>query len=108
VEALEFQERLKEFEALGASVVGVSRDSLASHGKFREKHALTFPLVSDPDHALHELYGAWGEKKSYGKVTMGAIRTTVVVGPTGKVERVYPGVKSKGHAEKVLADLRDG
>ncbi|GAB4254450.1 MAG: hypothetical protein Kow0054_15870 [Deferrisoma sp.] len=89
-------------------MIGISRDSLASHARFREKHGFTFPLLSDPDHAFHEACGAWGEKKTYGKVTLGAIRTTVVVGPDGRVERVYPKVKAKGHAERVLQDLKGG
>ena len=87
------------------AVVGVSKDSLKSHARFRDKHGLTFPLLSDPEHQVMEAYGAWGEKKMYGKVVEGTIRSTVVVGPDGSVLRTYPKVKAKGHAQQVLDDL---
>ncbi len=105
-EALEFQELLPEFEKLGVKIVGVSRDSLQSHEKFRTKQGITFPLLSDPDHTVHESYGAWGEKKMYGKVVQGVIRSTFVIGPDGSFEHVYKNVKAKGHAQKVLADMK--
>ena len=95
-----------EFEALDTRIIGVSKDSLASHAKFRAKHGFTFPLLSDPEMKMLEAYGAWGEKKMYGKVSMGTIRTTVVVGPDGLVEKFYTKVKAKGHAQKVLEELR--
>jgi len=87
-------------------VIGISRDTLKSHARFRERHGLTFPLLSDPDHSFHEACGAWGEKKACGKTTMGVLRTTLVVGPDGRVERVYPKVRARGHAERVLQDLK--
>lgn len=87
-------------------VAGVSKDSVASHAKFRAKLGLTFPLLSDPDHVVMEAYGAWGEKTMYGKPVQGALRSTVVVDADGAVERVYPNVKAAGHAQKVLEDLR--
>jgi len=83
----------------------VSKDSLKSHANFRAKHGFTFPLLSDPEHEVLEAYGAWGEKKNYGKVSMGTIRSTVVVGPDAKVLKSYYKVKAKGHAEEVLNDL---
>ena len=86
-------------------MVGLSKDSLQSHAKFREKTGLTFPLLSDPEHEVLAAYGAWGEKKMYGKVVEGTVRSTVVIGPEGVVERVYPKVKAKGHAQQVLEDL---
>ena len=87
-------------------IVGVSRDSLQSHEKFRTKQGITFPLLSDLDHTVHESYGAWGEKKMYGKVVQGVIRSTFVIGPDGSFEHVYKNVKAKGHAQKVLADMK--
>lgn len=96
---------MSRFEALGVRVVGVSKDSLKSHARFREKHGFTFPLLSDPEHRMLEAYDAWGEKKMYGKVVQGAIRSTVVIDADGRVERVYPKVKAKGHAQQVLDDL---
>jgi peroxiredoxin Q/BCP len=88
-------------------VVGVSRDSLESHEKFRSKYELPFPLLSDPDGKIHEKYGAWGEKNMYGKKSMGVIRTTVVIGPDGKVVKIFPKVRVPGHADKVLAAIDD-
>ena len=107
-EAREFQDLLGAFEALGVRVIGVSRDSLRSHARFREKLGLTFPLLSDPDHRVMAAYGAWGEKRARGKVAEGPIRTTVVIGPDGTVERVYPKVRARGHAAQVLRDLGAG
>ena len=86
--------------------MGISKDSLASHRRFRAKQGFTFPLLSDPDHRVLEAYGAWGEKTMYGKPAQGTLRTTVVIGPDGKVERVYRNVKAAGHAEKVWVDLK--
>jgi len=86
-------------------VVGLSRDKVASHAKFAEKLGLNFPLLADPETGLMQALGAWGEKKMYGKVTQGAIRSTFLVGASGKVQEVYAKVKAKGHAEKVLSDL---
>ncbi len=105
-EANEFQELLPEFEKLNAAVVGVSKDSVKSHEKFRAKHGFTYPLLSDTELQMLQAYGAWGEKKLYGKVSMGTIRTTVVVDAGGNVELFYAKVKAKGHAAKVLADMR--
>ena len=99
---------MAQFEAIDTRIIGVSKDSLASHGKFRAKHGFTFPLLSDPDHEMLEAYGAWGEKKNYGKVSMGTLRSTVVVGPDGVVEKVYTKVKAKGHAQAVLEELSAG
>ncbi len=104
-ESCDFRDRLDRVVAAGAKVFGISRDSLRSHGNFREKHGLNFPLLSDPDHAVHELYGAWGEKKLYGKVSLGCIRTTVLVGADGNVRKLWPKVRVKGHADAVLAEL---
>ena len=102
-EAQEFQEMLPKLRKLGAEVVGVSRDSLESHDKFCSKYGLKFPLLSDPEGKVHEKYGAWGEKNMYGKKSIGPKRTTVVVGPDGKVKKVFANVRVKGHVDKVVA-----
>jgi len=103
-EACDFRDNLNRLTGK-ALVIGVSRDSIASHLKFREKQGLNFPLLSDPDHKVMELYGAWGEKKMYGKPVVGTIRTTVLIGKNGKIEKVWNNVKVKGHVDEVLGDL---
>jgi peroxiredoxin Q/BCP len=105
IEARDFTEALPKFRAKNAAVLGVSKDSVASHCKFRDKYGLTFPLLSDPDGKMIAAYGAWGEKNMYGKVSMGIVRSTVVVGPDGKVKKLFPRVKVDGHVEAVLAVL---
>lgn len=106
-EAAEFTALAPELEALGATAVGVSKDSVASHCKFIDKHDLGVELLSDPEAEAIQAYEAWGEKKLYGKVSMGIIRSTVVIDPDGKVAIHYPKVKAKGHAAKVLEDLEE-
>jgi peroxiredoxin Q/BCP len=86
-------------------VLGISRDSPAAQRRFKEKYELPFPLLSDPDAEVHKAFGVWKEKTMYGKKVMGTERTTVVVGPDGKVERVFPKVKVDGHVEDVLGAL---
>ena len=105
IEAQQFREHLSAFKKRGAIVLGVSKDSVASHCKFRDKFELNFALLSDPTGAMIEAYGAWGEKNMYGKKSMGIVRSTVVVGPDGKVLKHYPKVKADGHAAQVLAEL---
>jgi len=106
IEAQEFRDAAKPVRALDAVVVGVSRDSIASHCKFRDKQALSFALLSDPTGEMIEKYGAWGEKNLYGKKSMGIIRSTVVVDPAGVVRRVFPKVKVAGHVDAVVACVR--
>jgi thioredoxin-dependent peroxiredoxin len=92
-------------------VLGCSPDSPASHRKFIAKYSLKVRLLSDPDHAVMERYGAWGEKSMYGRVTQGVIRSTVIIDPAGVVAHHWPTVKAAGHAAAVrekLAELRDG
>jgi peroxiredoxin Q/BCP len=101
-EAKDFQAALPELEAHGAVVLGVSKDPLEKHTKFKTKHGLEFPLLTDEDGAVLEKYGAWGEKNMYGKKMMGIVRTTVVIAPDGKVVKVFPKVKVAGHVAKVL------
>jgi peroxiredoxin Q/BCP len=104
-EAIAFRDQKKQLDALGAVVYGVSRDSIASHCKFRDAQGLNFPLLSDPENKVIEAYGAWGEKVLYGKRSLGIIRSTVVIGPDGKVVAHYPKVKVDGHAEAVVAAI---
>lgn len=106
-EACGFRDLWGEIQALGAVVIGVSPDSGASHGKFATKYGLPFTLLSDPDHAVMESYGAWGEKNMYGKKTMGVIRSTVWVGPDGKVKRHWKKVaKAEAHPQQVIEALK--
>jgi len=101
-EACSFRDLLKDFEAAGSAIVGVSPDTQASHKKFIENHSLPFPLLADPDHAIAESYGAWKEKKNYGKTYMGIQRSTFIIDKAGIVQKIYPSVKVDQHAEKVL------
>jgi peroxiredoxin Q/BCP len=104
-EACGFRDTLGRLDERGATVLGVSPDNLASHAKFRAKHDLNFPLLSDPDHAVASAYGAWGKKKMYGREFEGILRSTFVIDPEGRVEKTYAKVKPAEHAEQVLADL---
>ena len=106
VEAQDFTRLQREFEQLGFQVFGVSKDSVQSHQKFIQKCKVGIPLLSDSGGEMVEAYGAWGEKKNYGKTCQGIIRSTVVTDAAGKVIRHYPNVRAKGHAERVLEDLR--
>ena len=94
-----------QFEKAGATVLGISPDSAESHEKFKTKFSLPFPLLADEDHAVAKAYGAWGEKKNYGKTYFGIIRSTFVIGPDGTVAKAFPRVDPKTHADKVLAAL---
>ena len=104
-QACDIRDNWGEFEELGATVLGISPDSAESHAGFRSNHKLPFPLLVDSDHAVAETYGAWGEKKNYGKTYMGIIRSTFVIGADGKVIKAMPNVKAATHADKVLAVL---
>jgi peroxiredoxin Q/BCP len=106
-EACAFRDAQAAIKKSGAVVLGVSADSLPSHGKFVTKYKLNFPLLSDPDKAVAKRYGAWGEKVLYGKKTVGMIRSTFVIDAGGTVRRVFPRVKVDGHAEQVLATLSE-
>ena len=89
-----------------AVVIGVSKDSAASHQKFAEKHGLPFLLLSDPELTAIQAYGVWQEKKNYGKVSMGVVRSTFIIGPDGVIEKVMPKVKPDTNAADVLSYLR--
>ncbi|MDB5570305.1 MAG: peroxiredoxin [Hyphomicrobiales bacterium] len=101
-EAIDFNGMREAFEAAGAVVIGVSPDSVASHDKFRKKHALELALLSDESREMLEAYGVWQEKSMYGRKYMGVERTTVLIGADGKVARVWNKVKVPGHAQQVL------
>ncbi len=101
-EAIEFNGLLAAFEQAGAAVVGVSPDAPKSHDKFKRKHGLTLPLVSDEARSMLEAYGVWVEKSMYGRKYMGVARTTFLIDGEGLVRRVWEKVKVPGHARAVL------
>ena len=101
-ESVDFSALQAEFDEAGASVVGISPDSAKSHDKFKAKHGLSVILASDEEKSTLEAYGVWTEKSMYGRKYMGVERTTVLVGPDGKVRHVWPKVKVPGHAQAVL------
>ncbi|MBE6523929.1 MAG: peroxiredoxin [Thermoplasmata archaeon] len=105
-EAVAFSENKDAFETLGIQIIGVSKDSVASHRKFVDSKELRIKLLSDPDHKLLEESGAWGTKMMYGKETTGTVRSTFIVGADGKVEAAWKKVKVDGHVEKVLEKAR--
>ncbi|GAA4080767.1 thioredoxin-dependent thiol peroxidase [Actinomadura miaoliensis] len=104
-ESVDFQSSLADFEAAGATVIGVSPDEPPKLAKFREKEGLTFPLLSDPDADVLRAYGAYGEKKLYGRVVVGVIRSTFIIDPDGKIEQAYYNVKATGHVDRLRRDL---
>jgi peroxiredoxin Q/BCP len=101
-QACGLRDRIDEFGAKGAVVLGVSPDSAASHTRFRAKYELPFTLLADTGHAVAERYGVWQEKSMYGRTFWGVARTTFVIGADGRVEQVLEKVKPAGHAEQVL------
>lgn len=105
VEACGFRDAYGRILAAGAAVVGISADSPKSHRNFADKQALPFTLLSDPDKVAIKAFGAWGEKRMYGKAYEGIIRSTFVVGPDGVISKVFPKVTPKGHADEILAAL---
>ncbi len=106
-EACGFRDLWDEITATGAVVLGISRDDAASHQKFRGKYNLPFTLLTDPDGTVMEQYGAWGEKTAYGKKTVGAIRSTVLVDPDGMVKKHWKQVKdAEAHPAQVLEALK--
>jgi peroxiredoxin Q/BCP len=105
-EAVAFTALLPDFEKAGATVIGISPDSAKSHDKFKAKHKLGVRLAADEEKTALEAYGVWVEKSMYGRKYMGVERTTVLIGPDGKVRQVWPKVKVPGHAEAVLEAVR--
>lgn len=104
-QACAFAGAYKQFEAKGVEVIGISKDSVASHIKFAEKYDLPFVLLSDPDRIAIEAYGVWQEKKMCGKVSMGVVRTTFIIDENGNIEKVMPKVKPDTNAADILAEL---
>jgi peroxiredoxin Q/BCP len=104
-EACSFRDDYSEIITAGAVVLGVSPDSVKSHDKFKLKYELPFALLSDPDHQVAEMYGAWGEKEMYGRTYMGILRSTFVIDEEGRIIKVFPKVKPKNHSQEVLAVL---
>ena len=106
-EACAFRDTQAALKKIGAVVLGVSGDAIASHEKFKAKYKLNFPLLADTDKAVAKKYGAWGEKVMYGRKVTGMIRSTFVVDAGGVVRKVFPRVRVDGHAEQVLQALSD-
>ena len=104
-QACDFRDSLASLRAAGYEVVGISPDAPAKLAKFRERDAITFPLVSDEDKSVLTAYGAYGEKKNYGRTVMGVIRSTFVIDEDGKIERALYNVKATGHVAKLRRDL---
>ena len=104
-EACNFRDDYSQILAAGAVVLGVSPDSVKSHDKFKLKFSLPFALLSDPEHRVAELYGAWGEKKMFGRAYMGVIRSTFVLDEEGIIVKVFPRVRPKNHSQEVLEVL---
>lgn len=104
-QACAFAGAYKQFEALGVEVIGVSKDSVASHVKFAEKYNLPFVLLSDPELSAIQAYGVWQEKKLYGKVSMGVVRTTFIIDGQGIIEKIMPKVKPDTNAAEILEAL---
>ena len=105
-QACAFAGAFEEFRQLGAVVIGISKDSAASHKRFAEKHGLPFLLLSDPELTAIQAYGVWQEKKMYGKVSMGVVRTTFIIDQDGVIEKVMSKVKPDTNAAEVLAYLK--
>jgi peroxiredoxin Q/BCP len=101
------RDRGEEYAAAGARVIGISPDEVAAIDKFAGKYDLGFTLLADPDHAVAEKYGAWGEKSMYGKKYMGVLRSTFIVDPEGKIARIFPKVQPKKHDALVLKALTE-
>jgi peroxiredoxin Q/BCP len=104
-ESCEFRDSVGALAKKGAAVVGISPDKPSAQAKFKEKYELPFTLLADEDKKAAEAYGVWREKNMYGKNVMGIVRTTFVIGPDGRIEKIYDKVKAAGHAAQVLADL---
>ena len=105
-EACAFRDDHSDIVAAGAAVLGVSPDTIKSHDKFKAKYNLPFALLSDPDHRVADMYGAWGEKKMFGKSYEGILRSTFIVDEEGKIVKVFPKVTPKDHSREVLAALQ--
>ena len=101
-EACNLRDNYAALRAAGYEIYGVSKDSIASHGRFMEKNSLPFTLLSDPSTEMLQAFGAWGEKKLYGKVSMGTLRKTFIIAADGTIERIIDKVDTKNHTEQIL------
>jgi thioredoxin-dependent peroxiredoxin len=106
-EAIDFTDKLAEFQALNTQVIGISPDSITTHGKFIDKHNLKIILLSDPEHQIAESYGVWQLKKFMGKEYMGIVRSTFLIDPTGKISQIWSNVRVKNHVDTVLKSIVD-
>ncbi|MFP4369207.1 MAG: thioredoxin-dependent thiol peroxidase [Candidatus Kapaibacterium sp.] len=106
-EACSFKDNMEKIASEGAAVIGVSPDNAGSHDKFKEKYDLNFDLAADPDKEICNLYDVIGEKKMFGKTSMGVIRQTYIIDPEGVIRHVYPKVKVDGHVDDVIEKLRE-
>lgn len=104
-EAVGFRDNIADLDEAGVTVLGISPDEPAKLAVFRDREQLSFPLLSDPEAKVLQAYSAYGEKKLYGKTTIGVIRSTFLVDPEGKIEKAYYNVKATGHVERVLKEL---
>jgi peroxiredoxin Q/BCP len=104
-EACDFRDSLAGLARSGVAVLGISPDAPARLARFRDKEGLNFPLLSDPSHAVHEAYGTYGEKKLYGKTTVGVIRSTFVIDPDGNIEKAMYAVKATGHVARLRTEI---
>ena len=104
-EAIAFRDMIKDFEKEDIVILGVSKDSIQSHKKFKQKHELPFTLLSDPEGKVLNLYGVWKKKSLYGRTFMGTERTTFLIDESGTVKKAYRKVRVKGHAQACLLDL---
>lgn len=109
LEAIQFKEHKHLFSDQGVTILGISKDSVESHQKFKDKLSLNFELLSDPDHKLQEAFGVWQEKRMMGKSYMGTVRSTFLIDSKGKIKKVWPRVSPKGHVKEVLSYIeREG
>lgn len=106
-EACSFRDNIHVFEEKGVQIIGVSKDSVASHKKFADKYKLPFPLLSDQSKEVIQAYGAWGEKKFMGRTFDGVQRNTYLIGPNGDLERTYQNVNPLTHKDQILTDLQN-
>lgn len=104
-EACAFRDDFSKYQRKGAVILGISPDSVKSHQNFTDKYSLPFPLLVDSDHKIAEKYGVWVEKKMYGKTYMGIQRATFVIGPDGRIKKIFGKVKVDGHSAQVLAEV---
>ena len=106
-ESCEFSENYQELLQKDTAIIGVSRDSIASHKKFKQKYNLSFPLISDESGTICESYGVWKEKKNYGKTYMGIERSTFLINQEGKIQKIWRNVKVNGHVEAVINEISE-